>query len=163
MGDETRAVTARDALGRALRPLKFCGALAAQGRRPPWPRAGLRSALPPAGAGSGLHPPGRAAAREPPPGHPVLRAPLTRVSAAVLRPHLPRWSPQIRAPWRTRPLPRGSTRGSLDSSPTSSYSSWPWASRRRLLFRPLPLPDLPDCPLLWGREHRLLGPQTGAP
>lgn len=89
-------------------------------------------ALRPAGAKSGPHPPGRAAAREPPSRAPCApRAPLTRVSAALLRPHLPRWSRQIAPLGARAPFPEVPPECSLHSShTTSSPSSWRWAAWR---------------------------------
>lgn len=135
MGDETRAVTSRNTLGRAPRPRKFWEPHAAPGRRLLWPCVPLR----PVSRGRPLRtPPSRPCrgARAPSRAPCAPRAPLTRVSAALPRPRLPRWSRQIRAPPLTRPLPTGSTWAFSGQSsshnpppPPSSPSSWSWASR----------------------------------
>lgn len=86
------------------------GALVARGRRPPRPCARLRSALPPAGAGSDSTLQAVQRHASPLPGtlfsarasHPSFRRTPQAALAALV--------PQIRAPLRTRPLPRGSTR-----------------------------------------------------
>lgn len=129
----SRAVTSRNPLGRALRPLQFGRLLLPEGAGLPGPalaaappclpRAPART--PPSRPCSGA----RAPSREPR----SPRAPLARVSAALLGPRLPRWSRRSAPLCARAPFPAGPPRRSLDSYPTSSFSSWRWASRRRLL------------------------------
>lgn len=76
---------------------------------------GRRPRTPPSGPCSGARAPSRAPC--------FPRAPLTRVSAALPRPLLPRWSRRS-APLCARvPFPEVPLGDSLDSSPTSSFCS----------------------------------------